>query len=314
MSLKQVIEISELLDSARVNGQSMARKLDERGWKEWNVETLTSERGSTDFITIVIPGSEGKRGGGSATTLGILGRLGAIGGRPTVVGMVSDADGAIVALSVALKMIDMRNEGDLLKGDVIITTHICPNSPISPEASRSPIPMMGSPVSGAVLREHEVLPEMEAILSIDATKANRVINQKGFAISYPVKEGYILRPSDDLLDIMQKVTGRMPVVFPLATQDITPTFQLRHINSIMTPAASADVPVVGVALTAEAAVPGIATGANHPLDLEGATRFCIEVAKAFGEGKCRFYDPDEFAKIVQLYGSMKHLQTEGRQS
>ncbi len=82
----------------------------------------------------------------------------------------------------------------------------------------------------------------------------------------------------------------------------------------MTPAASADVPVVGVALTAEAAVPGIATGANHPIDLEGATRFCIEVAKAFGEGKCRFYDPEEFAKIVQLYGSMKHLQTEGRQN
>jgi hypothetical protein len=42
-----------------------------------------------------------------------------------------------------------------------------------------------------------------------------------------------------------------------------------------------------------------------------ATRFCIEVAKAFGQGKCDLYDADEFGRLVSRYGSMKHLQTLG---
>ena len=57
---------------------------------------------------------------------------------------------------------------------------------------------------------------------------------------------------------------------------------------------------------------GVSTGANQPLDLEGATRFCVEAAKAFGAGKCQFYDPSEFEKLVSLYGPMTHLQTAGR--
>jgi hypothetical protein len=40
-------------------------------------------------------------------------------------------------------------------------------------------------------------------------------------------------------------------------------------------------------------------------------RFCLEVAKAFGQGSCAFYDSVEFERLVALYGSMKHLQTLG---
>ena len=61
-------------------------------------------------------------------------------------------------------------------------------------------------------------------------------------------------------------------------------------NSVLQPATSTDAPVVGVALTAEVAVPGSATGASHPGDIELAVRFCLEVAKAFGQGRCRFYE------------------------
>lgn len=45
------------------------------------------------------------------------------------IGLVSDGDGAIGALSVALKLSTMQLNGDVLLGDVIITTHICPNAP-----------------------------------------------------------------------------------------------------------------------------------------------------------------------------------------
>jgi hypothetical protein len=154
---------------------------------------------------------------------------------------------------------------------------------------------------------------MEAILSIDTTKGNRVINQKGFAISPTVKDGYILRVSEDLMDIMQNVTGKLPVVFPVTIQDITPYGNdLFHLNAILQPATGTHVPVVGVAITTEVPVPGCATGANHCMDIEAAVRFIVDVAKSFGERKCHFYDAEEYQKIIDLYGSLEHLKTPGK--
>ena len=71
-------------------------------------------------------------------------------------------------------------------------------------------------------------------------------------------------------------------------------------------------PVVGVAITTEVPVPGCATGANHCLDIEETARFAVEVAKAFGEGNCSFFNEEEFQKIISLYGSMEHLKTLGK--
>ena len=47
-------------------------------------------------------------------------------------------------------------------------------------------------------------------------------------------------------------------------------------------------------------------------DIEAAVRFAIEVGKAFGEGKLRFYDPREFERLLELYGPMSHLQSMGK--
>ena len=69
--------------------------------------------------------------------------------------------------------------------------------------------------------------------------------------------------------------------------------------------------MVGVATTAEVPVPGCATGVHQLGDIDDAARFCLEVAKAFGEGQCQFHDAEEFSRLTQLYGSMKHLQTLG---
>jgi len=153
---------------------------------------------------------------------------------------------------------------------------------------------------------------MEAILSVDTTKGNRIINHRGFAISPTVKNGYILRVSETLLDIMESVTGRLPVVFPITIQDITPYGNgIFHLNSIMQPSTATRAPLVGVAITSEVPVPGCATGANHLIDLESAVRFVLEVAKAWGRDKCEFYDRDEFQKLLNLYGPLDHLQTQG---
>ncbi len=309
--LKQVLEVYELLDGADASGDSVAALLRSRGLEEVAVKTIRGERGQTDFVKVRIPGTEGKMSGGSAPTLGVIGRLGGVGARPEMLGIVSDGDGAVTALSVALKLADMEARGDRLRGDVVVATHICPRAPITPH---KPVPFMGSPVDISVMNREEVDPSMDAILSIDTTKGNRIVKWRGFAITPTVKEGWVLKVSDDLLNIMEIVTGRIPRVCPITTQDITPYGTgLDHINSIMQPATATDAPVVGVAITTETPVPGCATGASHVTDIEEAARFVLEVAKAYGRGLCRFYDEEEWRIIVERYGPLKVLQTKGRE-
>ena len=162
------------------------------------------------------------------------------------------------------------------------------------------------------MNEYEVLPEMEAILSIDTTKGNRVVNHKGIAISPTVKEGYILRVCERLIDLLEITTGKPAVTFPLSIQDITPYENgLYHLNSILQPAIATCAPVVGVAITAETTVPGSGTGASHEVDIAMAARFAIETAKEFTEGTLDFYDKQEFTLLQESYGSLACFQTSG---
>src|SRR5699024_12333266 len=131
---------------------------------------------------------------------------------------------------------------------------VCPDAPTLPH---EPVPFVASPVDIATMNRHEVRPEMAAVISIDTTTGNRLINHRGIALSPPVRQGYILPLPDDLLRIQEIVTGGPAVTFPLTTQDITPYGNgLRHINSILQPATATDAPVVGLAITSAAVVPG----------------------------------------------------------
>lgn len=309
MSLKYTIEVMELLDHPKANGQMISDLFADFSNVEATYETVSGDRGSTDFVKIVVKGFEGKLAGGNAPSLGVVGRLGGLGARPSRIGFVSDGDGAAAAVTIALKLASMAEKGDRLPGDVYITTHICPFAPTEPH---EPVDFMGSPVDILTMNQYEVLPEMDAVLSIDTTKGNKIINHRGIALSPTVKEGYVLKFSDDLLRIMEMSTGELPVTFAVTTQDITPYGNnVYHINSILRPAVATDVPVVGLAITAKSAVPGCGTGASHEVDVAQAVRFSIEVAKEFTRGQIDFYDKAEFSHLEKLYGSMKKLQTLG---
>lgn len=307
---KQVISIFDKLDRPMVSGLCIKEFLLKSGADLVNVTTVKTEKGKTDFIEIWIYGKNGKRSGGNSKTLGIIGRLGGIGARPEMIGTVSDADGCVAALSVALKLSEMKMYGDILDGDIVVTTHICPDAPTQPH---DPVPFMGSPVDMETNNKFEVLDNIDAFLSIDTTKGNNTLTHKGIMISPTVKDGYILRTSEDLITIMQIVTGESAKVFPLCTQDITPYSNgLWHLNSIMQPCTSTNSPVVGVAITSGVAVPGCATGASHLSDIEKAARFSLEVAKYFTKDKCSFYCEKEFQQLISLYGSMSFLKTAGK--
>lgn len=303
---KQCLEIYEILDSAHASGQAVGQLFSGRGARHVETRRLAGSRGSTDLIRIKIEGSHGRISGGDAPTLGITGRLGGLGARPAEIGFVSDGDGALTALAAALKLVDMAKAGDRLPGDVIVSTHICPDAPT---IDHHPVRLMDSPVETAHINEFEVEEAVDALLSIDTSKGNRIINHQGFAITCTVKEGYILRVSEDLLDLMTQVTGSAPAVMPISTQDITPYGNgVYHVNSILQPAVVTDAPVVGVAITTELPVAGCATGATHLTSVDLAGRFAIETAKSFTSGRCRFYDPHEFSKLQELYGSLKQFQ------
>lgn len=176
------------------------------------------------------------------------------------------------------------------------------------------IDFMDSPVDILTMNRYEVADEMEAVLSIDTTKGNRIINHKGISISPTVKEGYILKVSDDLVRVMEMSTGNSAHTFPVTMQDITPYGNdLYHINSILQPSVATKSPVVGVAVTTVSSVAGCGTGASHEVDVSSASNFSIEVAKEYGEGKLSFYDEDEFSRIEKLYGKMNILQTLGKE-
>lgn len=289
-----------------MTGLDVEKELNKRGLSEVEVKTLEGSKGKTDFIKIVIPGKYGKSNGYENPTIGIIGRLGGIGARPQMLGLVSDADGAIVAISSAIKFADMLKKGDKLLGDVIITTHICPNAPTKPH---KPVPFMDSPVEMETLLSNEVDKGMDAILSIDATKGNRLIKVNGFAITPTVLNGWILKVSDDLVNIYERVTGHRAYIVPITTQDITPYVDgIYHINSIMQPWLVTKAPVVGVAITAEIPIAGCATGATHIESLEKATRFCAEVAKDYTSRTCSFYEEEEYRKLIELYGNMDKLR------
>jgi hypothetical protein len=310
-TLKQLLEIVDLLDDPKVDGAQVREFFTNKGLShmEINVERIEGEKASTDFISIMIQGVEGKYSGGTSRSLGIIGRLGGIGARPECIGLVSDADGAVVSLAAAYKIAEMMKRGDVIEGDVIVKTHICPNAPTRPY---KPAPMMDSPVDIFTLLRREAEGQVDAIISVDATKANWVIKHNGFAITPTVKEGWILKVSPDLIDIYIRVTGQPPVVVPITMQDIIPyTTPVYHINSMMQPWIYTKAPIVGVAITTSMVVPGSATGATNIFHLEQATRFVVEVAKDFGRGRVKFYDEEEWKKIISIHGSLADLMRRG---
>jgi hypothetical protein len=310
MSFKQTVEIYELLDSAFVDGERVVEMFREHGIETARHQRLFGEKGWTDLVEVLIQGNKGKSLGGSAPTLNIAGSLGGIGGRPDLIGLVSDADGALVALASALKIADMRKNGDILDGDVLIRTTICTKAPTM---RHDPVTFMSSWVNFRELKKQIIDKNADGILITETTKGNKVINHNGFAISPTVKKGWILEVSPDAISVMERVTGRPVVVVPLSMKDLTPSDSgIDHLNGVGEVPEGVTAPAIGVSITTELPIAGSAQGASSIVSLEAAVRFCVEVAKDFGRGRFKFYNEEQFNKLVSMYGDMSIIQTNGK--
>lgn len=104
--LMQVLAVMELLDDPSADGRKVCDLFKDFEGVHAEYETVRTSRGKTDIVRITISGRDS-----SAPVLGIVGQLGGVGARPEMVGLVSDADGAIAALACALKLAEMKKKG-----------------------------------------------------------------------------------------------------------------------------------------------------------------------------------------------------------
>ena len=224
--------------------------------------------------------------------------------------MVSDSDGAVAALAIALKLASMRDRGDALPGDVLIGTHICPDAPTIPH---DPVPFMGPPVDMVTMNQIEVRDEMDVVLSIDATKGNRLVNHKGIAITPTVKDGWVLPVAPDLLDLYEQVTGRPPVVVPLSTYNITPTATTCSTSTASCNPRSPPKPPWWASPRRRLRPPRLRHRGQPPQGRRACRHVILEVAKAVGAGRCEVYDEDAFQAALGRYGPLSRLRTMGEQ-
>lgn len=303
--LKEILEVIDLLDDPD-NGADAFEGLLGAGGHEIERDSFSGPLGSTEFIKILFPGTEGKSRGGDAPTLGIIGSNGGLrlpGPRP---GLTSDADGCIVGLACALRLRRMAERRQTTRGDVIVSTHICQEAHPEPH---DPFPFVMSPLPSSEKHPRMIDARMDAILTPETCKGNKLVSATAFAITPPVKEGYILRPHASMLHIMEMVTGRNPVIFPITMQDITPFESgVHHVCGMVIPSVFGPAPVIGVPIAMEQPILPAATNVQQPVALEAAGRFCIEVAVSFGLGDCRFYHDSDFEAFTQAYGGIRRWQ------
>lgn len=313
MSFKSAMKAYEVLDSAYVTGEQVVKMFLEAGADEASFEHLEGN-GFTDIVRVFLKGKKGRSSGGTAPTLDLSASLIGVGARPATSGILGDGDGAVVVCAAGLKFLDMKKKGDQLEGDVVILMNVTAAAPTSESEGHAP-PGIGCPVNFWLMKSKFIDKTADAILDVNVTRSDRYCKKKGFAITPTVKEGWLLKISEDALDVMERVTGEMPAIMPLTMQELMPTRNgISYLNDIGALPYGLDSPCIGVALTQSIPVDPSGPGMTCLPEIEPAIRYCVEVAKDFGKDRFDFYDKEEFEKIVKLYGPMTHLQTFGRQS
>ena len=303
--LREIFDVLDFLDDAR-NGAEPFVELLPTGPQTIEITPFESDLGTTDFIKILFPGTSGKASGGKAPTTGIIGSNGGLRLPGPYPGLASDADGCIVGLATALRLARLRNRGQQPAGDILVSTHICQQARPVPH---DPYPFVMSPLPSSEKHPRLVDARMDAILTPETCKSNKMLSHLGFAVTPPVREGFILRPHASILHIMEMVTGKAPVVFPITMQDVTPyELGVHHICGMVLPSIFSTAPVIGVPLVTASQTHPAATGTQQPMVLESTARFCLEVAIALGNGDCEFYYASDFEGMVESFGAMRGWQ------
>ena len=135
MLIKQLLEVYDVLDDSNASGETVEAYL--RGIRRMRISTYIRSLGQREkpiWSKSEFTEAGERRPEEMRPHWGFLGRLGGLGARPERIGFVSDGDGALVALSLAAKLLDMQNKGDILEGDIIVSTHVSRRAYKAPQA------------------------------------------------------------------------------------------------------------------------------------------------------------------------------------
>jgi hypothetical protein len=299
--LQEILDILDFMTTPRASVADFAKLLP-AGTHSLRSDELVVEGREMTFVKILFPGRRGKSTGGNTRTLGVIGSLGALRVPGENLALVSDADGCLVALALALRLARMAAKGQVLANDVLISTQLCHDGRAEPH---DPYPFVMSPIPSRLKHPRLVDPSMDGLVVVETCKSNKLVSHKGFAITHVAKEGMLLRLHANLIHIQEMVTGRLPVIFPVSQQDLTPyETGIHHVCGMMLPGLYTDAPVLGVPLTTEAQTWPAWTNVAHAPELDQAGRFCLEVATRFGLGECEFFYEDDYQAMKRFYGTL----------
>ncbi|BFI75933.1 DUF1177 domain-containing protein [Sulfurisphaera ohwakuensis] len=285
MILKTLIDVIDILESK--NPLEMIRKRLEN-----KVEYEEIKVGEVPYIKVLYKG-------GGKDKIEILGRLGAIQMVGTNKGLVSDADGAIITLTTLFELLDLMDKGVAFNIDILFVTNLATKAKLIPHKPFDfMVPLMGLDDALKI----EVDPTASFILSIDSTKGNRLAKYNDFALTHVVKDGYILKLHDNVIDIYNRVTEHEIYMVPLTTGDLTPLdYNVYHISTLISPWLYTSSPVVGLATVSKQVIPGYETGVQNLTMFEHASRFCVELIKYLEKGG-KVYDENELMELESKLG------------
>ncbi|MBB5254534.1 DUF1177 domain-containing protein [Sulfurisphaera ohwakuensis] len=285
MILKTLIDVIDILESK--NPLEMIRKRLEN-----KVEYEEITVGEVPYIKVLYKG-------GGKDKIEILGRLGAIQMVGTSKGLVSDADGAIITLTTLFELLDLMDKGVAFNIDILFVTNLATKAKLIPHKPFDfMVPLMGLDDALKI----EVDPTASFILSIDSTKGNRLAKYNDFALTHVVKDGYILKLHDNVIDIYNRVTEHEIYMVPLTTGDLTPLdYNVYHISTLISPWLYTSSPVVGLATVSKQVIPGYETGVQNLTMFEHASRFCVELIKYLEKGG-KVYDENELMELESKLG------------
>ncbi|QKR00204.1 DUF1177 domain-containing protein [Metallosphaera tengchongensis] len=284
MMFKTLMEVLEILESADPMDQIKSMLKGKILLREINVEDVP-------FLKAVY--------GGGKERVRVIGRLGAIQMRKVNKGLVSDADGAVVSLALLMELVKLMEKGIKLDVEVSIVTNLSTDAKLVPH---KPFDFMVPPVGLDDALKIEVDEETSLVLSVDSTKGNKIAKYDDFALTHVVKDGYIMKLDDDVINIYNKVTGHEIFLVPLTTGDLTPLdYKVYHISTLVSPWLYTHSPVIGVATVSREVIPGYETGVLDITMLEHASRFCLELLK-FVEKGGKVYDQKEFEELKERLG------------
>jgi len=286
MMLKTLMEVIDLLES-----KNPLERVKER--LKGKIEYEEVQVGEVTFLKALYEGKEKKN------KIEILGRLGSIQMEGVNKGLVSDADGAIMSLTTLLELLNLREKGIEFNIDVLFVTNLSTRAKLIPHKPFNfMVPLVGLDDALKV----EVDPSASLVVSIDSTKGNRLAKFDDFALTHVIKDGYVLKLHDNVIDIYNKVTGHEIYMVAVTTGDLTPLdYNVHHISTLVSPWLYTNSPVIGLATVSKQVIPGYETGVMNVDMLEHASRFCLELIKYVEKGG-KVYDEEELAELKGKLG------------